>query len=145
MLANLIRDQISCDLYRIEAADAYSDRYDPTVARNVDEQNSDARPEVAAPLPDLSRYDRILLGSPIWNVRPPMIMATFAENAALRHKDVHPFVTYAVSGLGSTASFYRELNTGARFHNGLAVRGEEVHDRSTAGAAARWLRSSGLL
>ncbi|MFJ3379358.1 flavodoxin [Curtobacterium sp. NPDC090217] len=144
ILANLIRDRIDCDVYRVEAADAYSDRYDPTVARNVDEQNSDARPAIARPLPDLSRYGRVLLGSPIWNVQPPMIMASFAENADLTGKDVHPFVTYAVSGLGNTASFYRELNTGARLHDDLAVRGEEVRDASAGSDVDRWLRAAGL-
>lgn len=144
VVANLIRDRIDCDVYRIEAAEAYSDRYDPTVSRNVDEQNSDARPAIAQPLPDLSRYGRVLLGSPIWNVQPPMIMAAFAEAADLTGKDVHPFVTYAVSGLGNTALFYRELNTGARLHDGLAVRGEEVRDASAGSDVDRWLRAAGL-
>lgn len=140
VLANLIRDRIDCDVYRIEAAEPYPDRYDPTVARNVDEQNSETRPEIAGILPDLIGYDTVLLGSPIWNVQPPMIMATFAAAADLAGKDVHPFVTYAVSGLGNTGSFYRDLNTGARFHDGLAVRGEEVRDASAGSDVDRWLR-----
>lgn len=145
IVANLIRDQISCDVFRIEAAEAYSDRYDPTVARNVEEQNSDARPAIADALPDLSPYDRVLIGSPIWNVQPPMIMATFAEGADLAGKDVYPFVTYAVSGLGNTASFYGDLNTGARLRDGFAVRGEEVRDSGTVAAVRQWLRDSDLL
>lgn len=145
ILANLIRDQIGCDVFRIEAADAYSDRYDPTVARNVEEQNSDARPAIADALPDLSQYGRVLLGSPIWNVQPPMIMATFAEGADLTGKDIHPFVTYAVSGLGNTASFYRDLNTGGQLRDGLAVRGENVRDSSTIATIKQWLRDGNLL
>lgn len=145
ILANLIRDQIDCDVFRIEAAEAYSDRYDPTVARNVDEQNGDARPAIADALPDLSLHDRVLIGSPIWNVQPPMIMATFAERADLTGKDVYPFVTYAVSGLGNTESFYRELNTGATLHGGFAVRGEDVRDSGTTATVEQWLRSADLL
>ena len=145
ILANLIRDQLDCDVFRIEATDAYSARYDPTVGRNVDEQNSDARPAIADPIPDLSRYDRVLVGSPIWNVQPPMIMATFAEGANLTGKDVHPFVTYAVSGLGNTASFYYDLNTGGRLHDGLAVRGEDVRDSGTIATVEQWLRDGDLL
>ena len=45
-------------------------------------------------------YDTVLLGSPIWNVRPPMIMRTFIEAVDLRGKTILPFVTYAVSGMG---------------------------------------------
>jgi len=42
----------------------------------VPEQDDDARPRIAAPLPALDGYDVVLIGSPIWNVRPPMIMNT---------------------------------------------------------------------
>ena len=38
-----------------------------------------ARPAIATPLPSIDHYDTILLASPIWNVRAPMIMSTFAE------------------------------------------------------------------
>lgn len=131
-------------MYSIEAADPYSDRYDPTVARNVDEQNGDARPEIAGDLPDLVGYDTVLLGSPLWNVQPPMIMATFADQGDLSGRDVHPFVTYAVSGLGDTGSFQRDIDTGARFHDGLAVRGEEKGDASANSDVDRWLRTAAL-
>jgi hypothetical protein len=51
ILARMIDGTIACDLYRIEAADPYSDDYDDTVARNVREQDADARPAIANPLP----------------------------------------------------------------------------------------------
>jgi flavodoxin len=143
-LAGLIRGLVACDVYRIEAADPYPDRYDPTVERNVQEQDSNAKPAIAAPLPDLTGYGTVLLGSPIWNVQPPMIMATFAESVDLTGKTVLPFVTYAVSGLGSTGAFYRGLGLGARYGQGLAVRGEEVGTDPTTTAVDRWLRAAGL-
>lgn len=142
VLAGMISDRVACDVHRIEAADPYPDAYDPTVARNTREQDADARPAIADDLPDLAPYDTVLLGSPIWNVQPPMIMATFVEAVDLAGKDVHPFVTYAVSGLGSTARFYRDLDTGARLRDGLAVQGEEVADGATD--LDRWLSAAGL-
>jgi flavodoxin len=144
ILADLIRVRIDCDVFRIEAADPYSDSYDDTVARNVREQGDDARPAIAGDLPDLSGYGTVLLGSPIWNVQPPMIMATFAEAVDLSGTSLHPFVSYAVSGLGDTASFYRDLRTGARIGDGLAVRGEEVRDDAAGSDVDRWLSAAGL-
>jgi flavodoxin len=108
VLARIIAELIGCDVYRIEATDPYPDGYDATVARNVTEQNADERPAIANPLASIERYDRLLLGSPIWNVRPPMILSTFAESYDFTGKTVHPFVTYAVSGLGSTERDYTE-------------------------------------
>lgn len=143
VLARMIDGLIDCDLYRIDAADPYSDDYDATVARNVDEQNSDARPAIAKPLDSISQYDTVLVGSPIWNVRPPMIMTTFLESHDLTGKAVHPFVTYAVSGLGRTEAVYSPALAGARLQPGLAVQGEEVAEHRVE--VEGWLRDAGLL
>ena len=86
----------------------YSDDYDDTVARNVREQEADARPAVADPLRSIARFDVVLLASPLWNVRPPMIMRTFAERHDFTGKTVLPVTTYAVSGLGAAADEYAE-------------------------------------
>jgi flavodoxin len=143
VLASMIADLISCETYRIEAADPYPNSYDATVVRNVAEQDANARPAIADPLASIEAYATVLLGSPIWNVRPPMIMSTFAEAFDFTGKTVHPFVTYAVSGLGSTQRVYTEACRGARFGDGLAVRGEEVTQHR--GDVETWLREAGLL
>lgn len=145
VLAGLMADRIRCDVFRIEAAEPYPDRYDPTVARNVAEQDADARPAIAGAVPDLTDDDTVLLGSPIWNVQPPMILATFAEAVDLTGRSLRPFVTYAVSGLGSTGRFYRELRNGAVLGEGLAVRGEDVRGAPAGDAVDQWLRAAGLL
>jgi flavodoxin len=143
VLAGMITQLIDCDVYRLEAAEPYPNGYDATVARNVAEQNADARPAIADPLPSIDGYQQVLLGSPIWNVRPPMIMSTFAESHDFTGKTVYPFVTYAVSGLGSTERVYAASCAGARLVPGLAVRGEEVADHRDE--VVTWLRQSGLL
>ena len=79
VLARMIRARLDCDVHRIEAVDRYPADYEETVQRNVREQEADARPAIAGPLPSIGGYDTILLASPIWNVRAPMIMTTFAE------------------------------------------------------------------
>jgi flavodoxin len=138
----MIADRIDCDVHRIQAADPYPAGYDATVRRNVREQDSAARPAVANPLASLDRYDTILLGSPIWNVRAPMIMTTFTQALGFRGRTVVPFTTHAMSGLGTTARDYAASCPGATIAEGLAVRGEEVRD---AGAAVdAWLRRVGL-
>jgi hypothetical protein len=65
VVAETIGRLTGCDVHRIEAADPYPDDYDPTVARNVREQEADARPAIANPLTSIERYDTVLLGSPI--------------------------------------------------------------------------------
>jgi flavodoxin len=142
VLAGIMSRLLACDVHRIEAADPYPDSYDETVQRNVREQQADTRPRIANPLPALDRYDTVLLASPIWNVRAPMIMTTFVEGLDLTGKVVHPVVTYAVSGLGTTERDYAESCPGATIREGLAVRGEEAAGARPAVEA--WLRRTGL-
>ena len=143
VLAGIVSSMVAVDLYRIDAADPYPASYEATVERNVREQNAEARPTIAGALPDVAAYDTVLLGSGIWNVRPPMIMRTFVESVDLSGKTILPFVTYAVSGLGRTVDDYTRLCPGSTIGDALAVRGEEVAD--ARGDAQAWLRRTGLL
>jgi flavodoxin len=143
VLARLIGARLHCHVHRIRARDPYPDDYDATVARNVREQNADARPAIANRLASIDSYDTILLASPIWNVRAPMIMSTFAERYDFAGKTVHPITTYAMSGLGTTPEDYAGLCDGARIGRALAVRGEEVRTRGED-AVDGWLRRTRL-
>jgi flavodoxin len=143
VLATMIANHVVADVYRIRAASPYPHSYEATVRRNVREQNADARPRIANPLKSIDDYDVILLGSPIWNVRPPMIMSTFAESFDFSGKTIHPFVTYAISELGTTMETYGALSTGASISAGLAVRGETV--RQADSQVRAWLRRIDLV
>lgn len=142
-VAAMIQARVALDTYRIEAAQPYSDSYDETVDRNVQEQNANARPTIVGSLPDVSGYDAILLGSPIWNVRPPMILSTFLDGVDTAGKIIHPFVTYAVSGLGTTIETYTDRAPDATITAGFAIRGEDV-DASTS-QLENWLSEVGAL
>lgn len=143
VLAGMISSRIGSDVHRIEPVHPYPESYDETVERNVREQDANARPAIANPLGSIERYDIVLLGSPIWNVRAPMIMSTFVESYDFSGKTIYPFTTYAMSGLGATMRDYAASCPGATIGEGLAVRGEQVED---AGAAVEsWLRRVGLL
>ncbi len=141
-VARMIAESTACDLLQIQAAEPYSDSYQETVDRNLREQNDDARPAIANPLPSIDQYDIVLLGSGIWNVRAPMIMSTFAESHDFAGRIVHPFTTHAMSGLGTTERDYARSCLGATVGEGLAIRGEEAPDARPEVAA--WLRRIGL-
>lgn len=142
VLAGMISALIRCDMHRIEAADPYPDSYDAAVARNVREQNQDARPRISNPLPAIDQYDTVILASGIWNVRAPMIMATFTDSYDFAGKTIYPVTTHAMSGLGNTVGDYSRSCQGARMGEGLAVKGEEV--REAGSDITSWLQRTGL-
>ncbi|WP_205571864.1 flavodoxin [Arthrobacter celericrescens] len=143
ILAGMVSALIPCDVHRIEAAEPYPESYDATVARNVREQDQDARPAILNPLAAVGRYDTVILASGIWNVRAPMIMATFAESYDFTGKTILPLTTHAMSGLGTTVRDYRQSCPGATIGEGLAVKGEEV--RNAGPGVGSWLQRAGLL
>jgi len=71
-----------------------------------------------------------------------MIMRTFTETFDFTGKTIHPFVTYAVSGLGSTERDYATWCPGATIRAGLAVQGEEVTQNRAD--VETWLRDARL-
>jgi hypothetical protein len=121
----------------------YSEDYEATVARNVQDEDDEARPAIAKPLPDVSQYDIVLLGSPVWNVQTPMIMRTFVEGADLSGKTIHPFVTFAVSGLGRVDRDYARHSPDSTIGEALAVQGEEA--KNAGPDVEAWLQRIGLL
>jgi len=138
VLAGAISARVDCDVHRIEPVDPYPADYDATVQRNVREQDAEARPAIANSLASIDGYDTILLASPIWNVRAPMIMSTFTETYDFARKTVHPLTTHAMSGLGTTPEDYAQSCEDARIGTGLAVRGEEA--RKAGRDVDAWLR-----
>jgi flavodoxin len=143
VLARMIRERLGCDAYRIRPVERYPHSYEQTVQRNVREQEANARPAIVDPLRSIERYDTVLLASPIWNVRAPMIMSTFVERHDFSGKTVLPLTTHAMSGLGTTPEDYARTCRGARIGRGLAIRGEEV--RSAEETVETWLRRARLL
>jgi flavodoxin len=143
VVARLIAERLPVDVYRIEAADRYPADYEATVARNVREEQDDARPALASRPPALELYDVVLLGSPVWNLRAPMIMHTLLDRWNLNGKPVLPFVTYAVSGMGRIADEYAARAAGATIADGLAVQGEKAQEAGDD--VDRWLQRAGLL
>ena len=59
-----------------------------------------------------------------------------------RGKTVHPFITHAMSGLGTTERDYAETCPGATIGEGLAIQGEEAEDARPE--LIEWLRRIGL-
>jgi flavodoxin len=143
VVAGMVRDAVRCDVFQIKAVDPYPHSYDATVQRNVQEQNDDTRPKIADLRASLGGYRTILIGSPVWNVRAPRIMLTFAEQYDFAGKTIYPFTTYAMSGLGSVVDEYKAACRGAKIGEALAVRGEEAERSRTK--VERWLRRIGLV
>lgn len=104
------------DLYEIVPAQAYSaedlDYNDPDSRATMEQNDPAARPEIAGELPDLSQYETIYFGYPIWWGQEPRIMDRFVESADLGSKTIIPFCTSGSSGIGKSGANL-EANAGS--------------------------------
>ena len=131
IIAEMISDKTGADLFEILPVD---DHYPMTYAELTDvakkEQNENARPAYAGEVPDLSQYDTVFIGAPVWWGDWPMIMYTFfEENAeALAGKNLVPFSTHEGSGLSGFDKKLSSAIPGSTVLKGLATRGNDCQN-----------------
>ncbi len=126
VMAGYVAEAVGADLYEIEPVEVYPESYDGCCDKALEEQRENARPAISEALPDVSGYDVVFVGCPIWWGDEPMIVRTFIEGVDLSGKTVVPFTTHAGSGLGNVPANLQAAIPGASFLDGLAVMGTSV-------------------
>ncbi len=142
-LAEYIADELDADLYEINAKVPYTDddiRYYTDCRADREQNDPDARPEIAGELPDVSAYDTVFLGYPIWHGQAPKIIYTYLESTGLSGKTVIPFCTSASSPIGSSASDLHALAPGAVWNEG-----RHFAIGTSREVIAEWVRSTGVV
>ncbi len=94
------------ELYEIIPAEPYTSEdlnYGDKNSRATKEHNDKTvRPAIGSDRIDLTQYDTIYIGYPIWFGEEPRIMDAFAEQYDFSGKTVIPFCTSGSSGIGSS-------------------------------------------
>ena len=128
LFANYIKEKMNIELFKIVPAYPYPEDNDEMSKVCQEEQSSNARPEIKDPLTDVSEYDTILLGTPIWYGHIPNIVMTQLEKLNLNGKTIYPFNTHAGSGVGSTVTDIKQYAIGANVKDGFPLLGTYVKD-----------------
>ena len=137
-LAHVIHQQTGADVYRIEPKKAYVVNHKVLVADAKAELLRNARPELKDTIGDLSQYDTIFLGYPIWWGDLPMPVYTFLESYDLSGKKINIFSTHGGSGLAGTVEKITQLETKATVNqNAYTVSRDEIE--WAASSLSDWL------
>jgi len=72
-------------------------------------RDKNCRPPLAHPVPDVSKYEVIFVGFPVWWYRQPSIIDTFVECCHFNGQTIVPFATSGGSGLGDAAKNIQAL------------------------------------
>ena len=125
--------------FEIRPQKDYPSDYDQTARLADQERREGARPAIKGPMPDVSKYDTIFIGSPVWYNTYPMVVRTFLDRVNLNSssKTVIPFTTNEGSGLGETPDVLKSQYPNAKTRQGFTVRGTQAaHARNQVN---RWL------
>jgi flavodoxin len=142
-VAEKLAEGLSADLYEIVPEEPYTDadlNYNNSKSRtSIETDDPSCRPAIAGELPDLSAYDTILVGYPIWWGDVPRIVSNFVENVDLTGKILAVFFTSGSSGLGSSMK-HLEAQAGA----GTWLEGKRFSARTTVEELTQWAASLGI-
>ena len=139
MIVDYLKEVTSITTFTINPETAYPENYQEMVTLAQNEKNSNARPAIKDPLTDISNYDTILLGYPIWHGDLPNIVMTQLELLNFEGKTIYPFNTHEGSGLGRSINDIRNSAPNADVKNGFALRGTEARKESSHESIRKWL------
>ena len=141
-VANKLSKATGADLFEIKPAQPYTsadlDWTNKKSRSSLEMADRNSRPQIANKVADMSKYDVIFVGFPIWWYREPSIIDTFMESYDFSGKQVIPFATSGGSGMGDSGSIMQKLapkakvDSGKRFSSG-------VSEKDLKTWASKWL------
>ena len=140
IVADYIADTLNADTYQIIPEQQYTsedlDWTENSSRVNAEHNDPDFRPEIAGELPELSNYDTVFIGYPIWWGEAPNIVKTFVENVDFTGKTIIPFCTSSSSGIGSSGETLEALTSGANW-----LEGQRFSSRANETDVKDWISS----
>lgn len=122
----LQRDLDNIPILKIEPEEAYGN-YIMSCIRATKEKHANVIPKFITPIPDLTDYDTIFLGYPIWMQDLPMFVQEFMKQCNTKGKRIIPFATYGMSGINWTKktlySLFNEKQIYLPFDSGMFKKG----------------------
>ena len=136
-IANFAQEILDSDLFEIVPKQEYTSEdidYNSDCRANREQNDDTARPEILNHIQDISQYDTIVLGYPIWWGQAPKIMYTFLESYDFSNKTILPFCTSGSSSMGSSAT-----NLSKSASNATWLEGKRFSASSSKEEVQNWL------
>lgn len=141
-VAEEIQSQTGADLFEITLVNPYSSDYNTVLDEAQQDQNEQARPELATHVEDMSQYDIIMLGYPNWWASIPMPVASFLEEYDFSGKTILPFCSHGGGRFGQSLTAIAKLAPDAVMGEGLSI--HYSGGTTLAGDVSQWLDTNGI-
>lgn len=118
--------ELGADVYEIQPVVKYEKAdlnwMDKKSRSTIEMNNKSMRPEIVTGDVDVSKYDTIYLGFPIWWYVAPTLINTFLESYDFGGKTIRLFATSGGSGWGNTLAELQPSAPGATFEETKVTR-----------------------
>jgi flavodoxin len=141
IVADYITEITGADQFEIVTHKYDGLEYNPLIEIAKEESNSGELPPYEGKAPDLSQYDTVFIGGPVWWGTYPQVMFTLFKDINLDGKTVYPFTTHEGSGLASCVSDVKSAFPKADVQKGFSIYGHEV--RTGKKSVENWLKGLG--
>lgn len=131
------------DLFELIPEKPYPSDYNAVLTQAQQELNDNARPALTSRLEDISQYDVIFIGFPIWHGNTPMLVRTFLEEYDFTGKTIVPFSTSGSSGIQTAEREIHALCPDAEVLTGLSITGSTLHQADSL--VSDWITGLNLL
>ncbi|MBA0183359.1 flavodoxin [Pectobacterium versatile] len=139
-IAQIIQQQTGGELFRIETVTPYPVQHDSLLQYAEKEQKENARPVMKAKVQNLTDYDTVFIGYPIWWYKMPMVLYSFLEQHDLQGKTIIPFTTHGGSRFSDSLREIARLQPNSQLiTEGLAISRNDVTDDETITDVINWL------
>ena len=138
IVADYISEIAGADQFEIVTHKYDGMAYTPLIKLAQEEANRGELPPYEGAAPDLSQYDTVFIGGPVWWGTYPQVMFTLFKDINLDGKTVIPFTTHEGSGLASCASDVKKAFPKAKVTGEFSIYGHEV--RTGKAKVEKWLK-----
>lgn len=120
MIAESIQEKLQCDILEIKPIKEYSKDYNQVVSEEQNNESTNKKPEIQKINKDLSKYDEIIIGSPVWWYTIAPVIRTFLLENDFTGKVIRPFATNA-GWLGQTFKEIQRLCPNSKVEKGMNI------------------------
>lgn len=141
IVADYISELTGADQFEIKTSKYDGMAYGPLCDLAKEEQQNGELPAYEGDV-DVSQYDTVFIGGPVWWGTYPQVMFTFFRDHDLNGKTIIPFTTHEGSGLGQCVRDVRKAYPEATVTGEFSIYGHDV--RSGKAKVEKWLKGLNL-
>ena len=139
----MIQEAVGGDIYLIETVTPYTADFEELRDVNHKEMADGILPELKTGVWNISEYNTVFVGYPVWATDVPQAVVFFLNQYDLSEKTVIPFCTHDGYGAGNSYQTIRTESNAGNILDGLAIEAKDVYDAEHI--VTVWLDKIGMI